>query len=73
MTTDRATDAPTPWIKASRSTANSDCVEMRRGAAGGVDVRDSKDPHGPTLQFSGAQFAAWLDGADSGEYAHLTG
>jgi hypothetical protein len=71
MTTDRATDAPTPWIKASRSTANSDCVEMRRHS-GAVEVRDSKDPHGPLLQFSGAQFAAWLAGADSGEYTHLS-
>jgi hypothetical protein len=44
---------------------------MRR-IGGAVEVRDSKDPHGPTLRFSGAQFAAWLDGADGGEYTHLT-
>jgi hypothetical protein len=44
---------------------------MRRGAIG-VDVRDSKNPDGAVLSFSAAQFAAWLDGADDGEYAHLT-
>jgi hypothetical protein len=71
MTTGRTADNPTPWIKASRSTAGSACVELRRHGAA-VEVRDSKDPHGPTLQFSGAQFAAWLEAADGGEYAPLT-
>jgi hypothetical protein len=64
-------DTPTPWVKASRSTQGSDCVEMRR-IGGAVEVRDSKDPHGPVLRFSGTQFAAWLDGVDGGEYTHLT-
>lgn len=58
------------WIKATAS-AQGDCVEMRRHV-GAVEVRDSKDPHGPVLQFSGAQFAAWLGGAASGEYSQLT-
>jgi hypothetical protein len=60
------------WVKASRSTAGQSCVEMRRQGAV-VEVRDSKDPHGPVLRFSGAQFAAWLDGADGGEFTALTG
>jgi hypothetical protein len=74
MTMNRGEDPGHPWVKASRSTSGSNCVEMRRGAVDGVEVRDSKSPDGPTLRFSGAQFAAWLDdGADSGGYAHLTG
>lgn len=71
MTTNRGGGPESPWIKASRSTGGANCVEMRRGAIG-VDVRDSKDPDGAVLSFSAAQFAAWLDGADDGEYAHLT-
>ena len=59
------------WVKAAASGGGGDCVEMRRHA-GDVEIRDSKDPHGPVLQFSGAQFAAWLSGAASGEYRHLT-
>jgi hypothetical protein len=70
MTTDRTTDTSTLWIKASRSTASSNCVEMRRHG-GAVEIRDSKDPNGPALRFSGAQFAAWLDGAEGGGYTHL--
>jgi hypothetical protein len=60
------------WVKASRSSNSGQCVEMRRRGAV-VEVRDSKDPHGPVLRFSGAQFAAWLDGADGGEFTALTG
>lgn len=59
------------WVKASRSSNSGQCVEMRRQGAM-VEVRDSKDPHGPVLRFSGAQFAAWLDGADTGEFAPLS-
>ncbi|HET9654206.1 MAG TPA: DUF397 domain-containing protein [Kineosporiaceae bacterium] len=70
MTTDRTVDISTPWIKAAASSTSGQCVEMRR-IGGAVEVRDSKDPNGPTLRFSGTQFAAWLDGADGGEYTHL--
>jgi hypothetical protein len=48
------------------------CVEMRRHGDT-VQVRDSRDPNGPVLSFSPAQFAAWLDSADNGEYTHHTG
>jgi hypothetical protein len=59
------------WVKASRSSHSGECVELRRHR-GTVEVRDSKNPHGPVLSFSAAQFTAWLDGADDGEYGHLT-
>lgn len=40
------------WRKARRSADNGgDCVEVA-GLPGAVAVRDSKDPHGPTLAFS---------------------
>jgi hypothetical protein len=58
------------WIKAQKSTTGGDCVEMRP-AGGGVEVRDSKNPDGPTLQYTKAEFAAWLDGAKKGQFDHL--
>lgn len=58
------------WIKAQASMNASECVEMARGV-NGVDVRDSKDPSGPVLHRTEAEFATWLDGAKRGEYDHL--
>jgi hypothetical protein len=60
----------TPWIKAARSGDAGACVELRR-RAGGVEVRDSKDPDGPVLRFTPAEFAAFLDGAGKAEFDHL--
>jgi hypothetical protein len=62
----------TEWVKASRSGDNGgDCVEMRRHV-GTIEVRDTKDDGtGPTLRFTPAEFAAWLDGAKRGEFDHL--
>jgi hypothetical protein len=62
----------TQWIKASASNGGGQCVEMRR-ASDGINVRDSKHPDGPTLQYTSAEFAAWLDGAKKGEFDHLLG
>jgi hypothetical protein len=53
---------PAAWIKATRSTGGNACVEMRRHGQA-VEVRDSKDPHGPVLRFSPTGFVAWLDAA----------
>lgn len=62
----------TAWIKASRSgDTGGQCVEQRRHA-GMIEVRDTKDAGaGPTLRFTDAEFAAWLDGAKKGEFDHL--
>jgi hypothetical protein len=60
----------TPWIKASASDDDGSCVELRRHA-GLIEVRDTKDPDGPVLRFTHAEFAAWLDGARRGEFDHL--
>ena len=39
-----------------------------------VEVRDTKDGGtGPVMRFTGAEFAAWLDGAGKGELDHLLG
>jgi hypothetical protein len=59
------------WIKASASGSTGSCVEQRRHT-GMTEVRDTKDNGaGPTLRFTDAEFAAWLDGAKKGEFDHL--
>jgi hypothetical protein len=60
----------TPWIKALASSAGGQCVEMRR-TDHVIEVRDSKNPDGPTLTYTAAEFAAWLDGAKKGEFDQL--
>jgi hypothetical protein len=60
----------TPWVKASASGPGGSCVEQRRHA-GRVEVRDTKDPDGPVLRFTPAEFAAWLTAARRGEFDHL--
>jgi Domain of unknown function (DUF397) len=60
----------TPWIKASRSGDQGDCVELRRHE-GAIEVRDSKDRSGPVLRFTTSELAAWLDGAKRAEFDHL--
>jgi hypothetical protein len=66
------TPDPAQWVKARRSSANGQCVELRRHDAA-VEVRDTK-AHGlgPSLRMNPAAFAAWLDAAKSGELDHLT-
>ena len=61
----------TPWITASASSNDGECVELRRHD-GMIEVRDSKDREGPVLRFTHAEFVAWLDGATKGEFDHLT-
>lgn len=63
-------DQATPWIKASASDSGGTCVEMRRNGRQ-IEVRDSKDPQGAVLRFTRAEWAAWLDGAQKGEFDHL--
>ncbi|SCL23230.1 DUF397 domain-containing protein [Micromonospora inyonensis] len=56
---------PTPdlsrvrWFTSSRSANNGDCVECAL-LPDAVAVRDSKDPSGPVLTFSAAQWATFV-------------
>lgn len=59
------------WRKATRSVATGQCVEVAQLHRGGVAVRDSKDPHGPVLIYTGPEWAAFLDGAKKGEFDDL--
>jgi len=63
------------WRKSSRSNGNggANCVEVEV-VDERVGVRDSKDPHGPVLQFTAVDWESFVDGAklDSFERAHET-
>jgi Domain of unknown function (DUF397) len=58
------------WSKAHRSTASGACVEIA-STVGKVAMRDSKDPDGPILVYTPAEFSAFLEGARNGEFDHL--
>ncbi|MFE6864509.1 DUF397 domain-containing protein [Nocardia sp. NPDC057668] len=47
------------WYKSSRSSNAADCVEVYQGHER-VGVRDSKDPGGPELWFSGEAWDVFL-------------
>jgi hypothetical protein len=54
------------WQRSSFCASNA-CVEVAR-AGGQVLLRDSKDPERPPLEFTPAQWAAFLDDARGGEF-----
>ena len=60
----------TAWIKASASATDGQCVEMRRNGPA-VEVRDSKNPTGPVLQYTPNQFTAWVETAKDGDLDDL--
>jgi hypothetical protein len=54
--------------KSSRSGQSGNCVEVAGNLRDVVAVRDSKDRTGPVLAFSGAEWAAFLEGVKAGEF-----
>ncbi|HUC58269.1 MAG TPA: DUF397 domain-containing protein [Streptosporangiaceae bacterium] len=54
------------WLK-SKQSADGACVEVAFVGAS-VLVRDSKDPSGPRLSFTGPEWAAFLAGARDGTF-----
>jgi Domain of unknown function (DUF397) len=59
------------WRKSARSNSSGNCVQLAQLDGGQVGVRDSKDPDGPALIFSGAEAAEWIRGLKSGRYDDL--
>ena len=56
------------WRKSTRSGANGDYVEVAKNLSGVVAVRDSKNPNGPALIFTPAEWDAFIIGAKEGEF-----
>lgn len=56
------------WRKSSYSQGNGNCVEIAFLDAGAVAVRDSKDPNGPALLFTAAEWDAFSAGMADGEF-----
>jgi len=54
------------WRKSSYSSNQGNCVEVATGAPGVVAVRDSKDPDGPTLVFTPAEWRSFAAGVKTG-------
>jgi Domain of unknown function (DUF397) len=60
------------WRKASASNGSSACVEARE-VDGGVSVRNSRTPYGPTLRFTSDEWRAFVEGVRAGEFDLPTG
>ncbi|MFF5080391.1 DUF397 domain-containing protein [Actinoplanes sp. NPDC000266] len=56
------------WKKSTRSSQSGQCVEWSTDHQPDlVCVRDSKDPDGPVLRFTRAEWNAFVDGVRQGE------
>lgn len=65
----RSGDDPShDWIKSSFSTHNGNCVEVAGLAGGTIRVRDSKNPRGGVLNFTTANWDAFIGGVRTGEF-----
>ena len=59
---------PYEWRKSSRSGAQGNCVEVAANMPVVVAVRDSKDPDGPTLLLTPAEWGAFTAGVRDGQF-----
>jgi hypothetical protein len=55
------------WRKSSRSGVNGNCVEFTQSASA-INVRDSKNPTGPTLLFAAREWRRFIHAAKGGLY-----
>jgi hypothetical protein len=60
------------WIKSSLSAYNGNCVEVAGLADDRIRVRDSKNPRGGVLNFTPAEWDAFVGGVRNGEFDRKT-
>jgi hypothetical protein len=64
-----ARDIAVTWIKSSYSgPTGGNCAEVAFLADGAVAMRNSREPDGPALVFTAAEWSAFLAGARDGEF-----
>jgi len=61
------------WIKSSLSAYNGNCVEVTGLDNDRIRVRDSKHPKGAVLNFTPAEWDAFVGGVHKGEFDRPTG
>ncbi|WP_405004143.1 DUF397 domain-containing protein [Kitasatospora purpeofusca] len=55
------------WRKSTYSDGDGDCIEVPESLTDMVPVRDSKDPHGPTLTFTATAWTSFITAIHTGE------
>jgi hypothetical protein len=61
-------DVAMDWRKSSYSGSGNNCVEVAARHPGQIAVRDSKDPQGPKLVFTPAEWKAFTSRTKDGEF-----
>ena len=61
-------DLTTAIFRKSQRSGDNGCVEVATNLADVVAVRDSKDPTGPALLFTRAEWTAFVGGVRAGEF-----
>jgi uncharacterized protein DUF397 len=59
-------NAALDWVKSSFSYANGNCVEVAGPSDNFIWIRDSKNPDGPKLRFTPAEWDAFLGSVRNG-------
>ncbi|SCG49865.1 DUF397 domain-containing protein [Micromonospora halophytica] len=63
---------PLRWQKSRRSNPSGNCVELAALPGGaGIAVRNSRHPEGPALIYTVAEIAAFVLGAQDGDFDNL--
>lgn len=61
------------WTKSTYSGGNGACVEVKSPAPRVVAVRDSKDPHGPSLTFAPEAWTAFVSAVSTESFTRPFG